>query len=197
MIKKDDLNQILDRTIGWIENCDTKASIVLGGLGIAISILFTFDYTEKILEILNRIFEAISFCNVLYLSFFFASLGILIYGGYCLFCVLIARTNTKDFSARGITTDSAIFFGSIASNATYQMYKDKLEAINDVNFEDDISSQIYICSLICQEKFKNYKKGLICSVGGFAMFILMLLIGMITCNRTSHYVYNMTSQCIC
>ena len=34
MLNKEDLNQILDRNVAWIENCDSKASIMLGMLGV-------------------------------------------------------------------------------------------------------------------------------------------------------------------
>ena len=51
MLNKEDLNQILDRNVAWIENCDSKASIMLGMLGVTISIVFAFDYAAAVKEI--------------------------------------------------------------------------------------------------------------------------------------------------
>ena len=50
MLNKDDLNQILDRNIAWIENCDSKASIMLGTLGVTSSIVFAVDYSKFIIS---------------------------------------------------------------------------------------------------------------------------------------------------
>lgn len=47
-------NQILDRNIAWIENCDTKASIILGGIGVIFGILLASDYVKKIIEVLKN-----------------------------------------------------------------------------------------------------------------------------------------------
>ena len=54
-ITKDDLNQVLDRSIAWIENCDTKTSIILGGIGVVFGIVLASDYVNRIIEIFQHI----------------------------------------------------------------------------------------------------------------------------------------------
>lgn len=43
-LNKNDLTQRLDRHLDWIKSCDTKASIVIAGAGIFLSI-FTAEHS--------------------------------------------------------------------------------------------------------------------------------------------------------
>ena len=73
MLNKEDLNQILDRNVAWIENCDSKASIMLGMLGVTISIVFAFDYAKVIISTIKEKCLNTSFWNIVLISSFFKS----------------------------------------------------------------------------------------------------------------------------
>lgn len=88
-LNKSDLLQRLDRHLEWIKSCDTKASIVIAGAGIFLSI-FTAEHS---INMLNQIFAQsinnINFSNFLYLSLFLLFWGLFVYGSYCLIRVLV------------------------------------------------------------------------------------------------------------
>ena len=46
--------------------------------------------------------------------------------------------------------------------------------------EEDLVTQIYICSIICDKKFKCYKLGLLFASMGSVLFIGLFVIGLIT-----------------
>ena len=56
------------------------------------------------------------------------------------------------------------------------MYKEKIENCESEEMTEDLISQIYICSIICDKKFKYYKFGLIFASIGFTMLAVLLLI---------------------
>lgn len=177
--KHDELNEILDRTIGWIENCDTKTSIILSGMGVIAGILLATDYVEKLVTIYRYMISYVNLWRSFYLLVSFLSLWVIVYGCVLLIGVLVAKVNPAEFSEKGVKTDSLIFFTSIAANNSLAKYRDKVKECSYEQLDDDIISQIYICSLICKKKFKLYKKGLIISLAGFAIFVIMTIIGVI------------------
>ena len=72
---------------------------------------------------------------------------------------------------------SLMYFHNIAKYNTYNDYKNKvLNATND-EFFNDILSQIYLNSKICTEKYENYNKGLILSIKGAIVFVILWAIG--------------------
>jgi len=174
----DKYSQTLDRTTAWIENCDTKASIILGGIGVIFGILLASDYVKKIIEIFNNMICNIGLCSWIYIVVSVFSISTFIIGTLFLIRVLIPKKNPELFKEKGVIVDSVIFFQSIAKNKTFQEYKSKVLDYTDENLCDDIISQIYICSNICDKKFDNYKKGLILSLCGFAIFAVMIIIGL-------------------
>lgn len=91
--------------------------------------------------------------------------------------VLVARVRPNDFSKKGVKTNSLIFFSSIAKYKTLSKYSLKLKKCTSEQLEDDIISQIYVCSLICDKKFWLYQKGLIISLVGVIVFVIMAVIG--------------------
>ncbi|MDD4565088.1 MAG: DUF5706 domain-containing protein [Eubacteriales bacterium] len=177
--KRDELNQILDRNIAWIENCDSKTSIVLGCIGIIAGILLAADYVSRIIAIFRNFLETLSFWSVTYLIIAYASICTVAAGCLCLLLVLVAKINLKEFAAKGVRTDSLIYFSSIARIKTMSSYKSKLRSMKDDELEEDLISQIYICSIICSKKFARYKIGLLLSVLGLISFAAMIIIGLI------------------
>lgn len=178
-LTKDDFNQILDRNITWIENCDTKTSIILGGIGVVFGVLLASDYVNKIVGIFNHMLCNIGFWSGTYIVISIISVMVLCGGMFFLIRVLLPKKNPALFKEKGVIVDSLIFFQSIAKNKTFQAYKTKVLDCTEEKLCEDIISQIYICSNICDKKFDNYKKGLILSICGFALFAVMMLIGII------------------
>ena len=176
-IKHDELNQILDKTNGWINNCDSKVSIVLSGMGVFAVILLATDYISKFILIYKFMCEKINIWSVIYLILNFSALFLLIYGTFLLVRVLFANINSKDFDNKDIKKDSLIFFSSIAKNTTLSKYRTRLKKCTYEQLNDDLISQIYICSLICDKKFALYNKGLRLAIIGFSLFIAMIFIG--------------------
>ena len=178
-IDYEELCEILARINGWIENCDSKVSIILSGMGVFAGILFATDYIAKFIDIIQFMVDTKNIWSVIYLVVWMVSLCLLIYGVSCLIKVLIARIDTNEFERRGIKKDSLIFFSTIAQNSNLSKYREKFKKYNSEQMEDDIISQIYICALICDKKFSLYKKGLECALWGFGLFMIMVIIGIL------------------
>lgn len=177
-MKKDDLNQILDRNITWIENCDNKASIMLGALGVAVSVMFALDYVTIILNVIQDKWSNASFGNIAFLILVALSLCAFVYGAYKLIKTLTPKMDIEKLgSDEKMCSNSIIFFSTIATHPNYTKFLDRLKATNDDNYLNDISSQIYICAKICDLKFKDYKKGLYFSLGGLLGFIILITLG--------------------
>lgn len=175
----EDLPSTLDRIIEWINNCDTKTSIVLGGLGVIAGIFLASDYVSKIIDIVRFMTSHINVWAVIYLILFFGSIAVLVAGCFFLIRVLISVTDTKSYKERGIKEDSLIFFSSISKNKTLSVYKKKVQKTDTAQFEEDVISQIYVCSIICEAKFRSYKTGLLLSLMGFGAFLVIAIVGVI------------------
>lgn len=177
-MQKDDLNQILDRNIAWIENCDNKASIMLGALGVAVSMIFALDYATVILNVIKDKCANLSFGSVFYMIIVFLSFAAFMYGAYSLVKALTPKIDMTVLGAdEKMCKNSIIFFSSIAAHSNYSKFLEKLGDTNDNEYLNDISSQVYLCAKICDLKFKNYKKGLYCSMGGLLIFIVLITLG--------------------
>lgn len=176
-INKDNLTYTLDCTMTWIENCDAKTSIILGVIGVILGIMLASDYVGKIASIFKYMVDNIGFWTGIHIFLSILSLCGIVVGSLCLLQVLIGKTDTRGFTNKGISGNSLIFFASIAKQKTFQDYKSKLTKCSESDWVDEIISQIYICSIICDQKFQNYKRGLFLSAAGFALFAIMMIIG--------------------
>ncbi|MDD4164032.1 MAG: DUF5706 domain-containing protein [Eubacteriales bacterium] len=175
---REELIDILNRNTTWIENCDSKASIITSGIGVVIGILLATDYVAKFQEIYTYMVDQTGFWSMIYLILSGISIiGILI-GCFSLIQVLIARIDPNEFSDKGIQLESLIYFSSIAKFKTLSAYRQKLEKCDLEKMNNDLISQIYICSLICDKKFRHYKLGLFISLAGFSLFITLAVIGL-------------------
>lgn len=113
----DELKEILDRNTAWIENCDSKTSIILGSFGVIAGIFLATDYVSKFKSILCHMASRVSFWTVVYIIFCILSISLILTGCVCWLTVLFARVNPDKFYNRGIKSDSLIFFSSIANIA--------------------------------------------------------------------------------
>ncbi len=174
ILDKTDALDILDRTIDFIRNCDNKASIFLGVLGAILAIVLTTDGLGNLVSIIQTAFDQRTFCSILYLLILSGSIVATIFG---LGCVLKVLGVQLDFSSEpGLDRDSKIFFKHISRNS-YLCYKQKLLTSTEDNLINDITSQIYINSCICSDKYRYYKRGLSWSLWGIFSFIVLWIIG--------------------
>jgi len=167
----DELKEILDRNTAWIENCDSKTSIILGSFGVIAGIFLATDYVSKFKSILCHMASHVSFWTVVFIIFCILSISLIL--------VLFARVNPDKFCNRGIKSDSLIFFSSIAKHKSLSSYKRDLEKCGTTQMDEDLISQIYICSIICNKKFKYYKLGLFLASIGSILFAVLILIGLL------------------
>lgn len=175
----EELKEILDRNTEWIENCDSKTSIILGSFGVIAGIFLATDYVSKFLSICRHMISNVSFWSVVYVILCISATALILAGCVFWVAVLFARVNLNEFSNRGIKSDSLIFFSSVAKHKNLSSYKQKLEKCEATQVDDDIVSQIYICSIICDKKFKYYKLGLLFASTGSVLFVLLFVIGLI------------------
>ena len=160
----EELSEILARINSWIDNCDSKVSVLLSGIGIFTGIFLTSDYIDNIIKISQLALKTdhviLTIIAVIYVSVSIGSLIVLLCGCWYLFQAIAASVNSNEFKKRGAYSSSLIFFSSIAERATLAEYRDKLEKCSKEQIKLDIISQIYICSIICDRKFSLYNKGL-------------------------------------
>jgi hypothetical protein len=169
----DEAFNVLDRVIGFINNCDNKASIVLGGMVAILAIIFSGEGVKKIVDTVSAILFSASgkpsTGEVVYLVLLIASLALLIIGLVYLMLTIIARTKTSG--------SSAIYFGHIAQLKDATSYKERILSSTKQELLEDILNQIYINSSICSFKYKHYNRGLKFTVIGLAVLIVILAIG--------------------
>lgn len=157
----DEMERCLDRTNMWIGNCDQKASFLLALVGVVITIIFTSGATSKIMEVLVNPFIAYWRDNVGSFCFWRTLDAVLLIVGlvlafvsmmYLLFS-LMAKTVYSRFQQPGMEQKSHLFYGHIASMSYDEFCHSNVDKFNDMR------SQVYTNSIICSDKFKNYKIG--------------------------------------
>ncbi|STO53311.1 Pycsar system effector family protein [Exiguobacterium aurantiacum] len=178
-LNKSDLLQRLDRHLEWIKSCDTKASIVIAGAGIFLSI-FTAEHS---INMLNQIFAQsinnINFSNFLYLSLFLLFWGLFVYGSYCLIRVLVPMMKKEVMIFQQDThADSLYYFESI-DDKKYSEFREKMINESPEAELEDLLTQIYINAKICSSKYKFYKKGIRSTFIGIAGIITLYAVGIV------------------
>ncbi len=162
---KDELQFTLESINLWLNNCDQKAGMLLAVIGVAITILFTSDFVKLIRGyIFTPFFEfcegqgefLFSWGRFSVFIFLVVVAVFLIITCYYLFKSIEANINyTKMYEENpGLVKKSYIFFGSI-SGMKYEDFKK-----DDINYDSDLKSQIYVNSKIATAKFQNYNEGL-------------------------------------
>jgi len=179
-LSKDDAIIALERINSWVNNCDAKASVIIGFYGVILAILLTSDFVAYVSELIKNVLCDITFYDVVFVLLMTMSIIVFKYGLFKLIQVIIPRTNARIFQEDGLQTDSLIHFHSIAKNSkSFINYKEKIYSQNNKEQLDDILSQIYINSKICAKKFDNLKLGIKLSLYGIVGFGVMIIIGMI------------------
>lgn len=180
--KQERLSQNLDMVNMWIGNCDQKASFLLALVGVVVTVICTSEVFTKVKEIiiaplvtyLTDKSGGFSLYRLLIAILFFGGLICLLASIFYLLRCLRAKTNTEDYKNPGMVEKSRLFYGSIA-NMTYEEF-----CRDDGNFDNDLQSQIYTNSVICSQKFENYRTALRFSFGALPMlvaaFVLLLFV---------------------
>ena len=177
----DEMVEILDRNTVWIENCDNKASIILGVIGVVAGIFLATDYVGKLYSIILFMIskEHLSICSIVYILIMAASIVGMIVGCLFLIGVLVPSYKMEEYQKRGITSDSVVHYASIAKHKTFTKFRNKLVRLSDEAMMEDLAEQIYICAIICENKFSMYKKGLLTCVFSFLLFAFVAILGFI------------------
>lgn len=176
-LEKEDLYAILERNSQWIVSCDTKASIMIGGVAALAGIGLAFDYMNFIVGTIAFMSQSNGLWSILYLALLSVSGASIVAGLFCLISVLRARLKPEEYESRGLITDSLLYFGSIAKNSSVKKYSSKLKECSEKGLREEIISQIYICSIICQKKYRWFNNGLLLCVIGVALFALLSIVG--------------------
>lgn len=170
---KDDAYKNLDIINSWISNSDTKASIILGLVGVVITIIFSNgSFINTMDELTKNVFSNMNFSDVLYFAFTLASLSLFTFGIYRLVRVLIPVLKTNSSFKK-----SYIYFGYISNHPSFSDFKADINNATEEELQNDILNQIYINSCICKNKFSNFIYGLRYFIIGLILLIIMLIIG--------------------
>lgn len=168
MTTKFDKQKTLDTINEWTQNCDTKASIMLAGLGVFFSIIFSSEIGKIIFRLIKINFESKTVCSVIYLCILVIASILIFLGIYEFISVLIPRI---------VKNGSIMFFGCVAAYKEFEQYRQAVNACCDNTLEVDLLRQIHTASKICNRKFKNHKLGIILSSIGVALFIIWFSLG--------------------
>lgn len=184
-MKKDIQDKIntLDRIIGWVENCDTKATVMTALVGVFVSVIFTSSFiTDSIHKLVTPIsiywktgsgyFDL--FCAVKVIIFIVMSLCFLIALFYLLKS-LAAKTSSKQTGDINVKTNSLIHYGSIQTKS-YNDFKSCVLLETEEDKTEDVLSQIYINSKRCQEKFDNYNNSIRFIRLGVLLFVIFVVL---------------------
>lgn len=177
---RNELEAKLDRINSWINNCDQKSSILLAIEGGVLTILCTSDYISFIHQQLifpiynyyetgNGVFSVINTIQL----FILAAMFILIFLSVFYSLQVIKGTiDTRLFKQSGLTEKSLLHFTTISSRS-FNEFKIDIASQSEESILNDLCSQVYINSFICDNKFKYHKKSVWCFC--FFLFLLVLI----------------------
>lgn len=153
----------LERVNFWVANCDSKVSYLLTLQGIILTIIFTSSYAKRLIVTLTY---KLTFNNFVWDTFFRFIEGVSLYSFIVLILIslynvnltLRARLDPKILQEPGLVTNSVLFFESIANRSfiNFQTDQQTTTNVNSTLRDNDIDSQVFINSKICQLKFKHY-----------------------------------------
>ena len=182
---KSDAYKVLDTVNMWINNCDTKASIMIAAISIVATVFFTTDIFDIVSSVVINSSKLLSGWMIIYNIILWLSVICLIVGVIFLIRVIISKviTTFKSSNNEGKletkTYPSFMFFGLIANKGLYNdfnAYCSKVQSVSNEEIIEDLCYQIYNASSICNKKFKNFKKGLFLVLGGLLAFVLQVII---------------------
>lgn len=182
-MQKDDIKQyaddIYEQVSSWINNCDSKASILLALVGAILSIAFTSDtmlngivsLTKNVVSLLKGTGDSCACASFFILVVLGLAIGFFIDSIRNLLLVLYARLD----DSRGQENPSISFYRSIGAKP-YDEYKSLVENIPDDDFVEDKLRQVYDCSKICTNKFNFYNEGIKSMKIGLVFFAVYIFL---------------------
>lgn len=167
--------QTLERNMGLVSYCDTKASVVLAVLGAFLGFTLTADGVTTISEILTEALKSNTFLEAIYFyGVVFSAVAVLV--GICLLtCVLFARGTKKE--QENAMNGSMLFFGSIANANSDSDYSTEFKEMTKEKVLDALLKDLYINSVIAKTKYDYFNKGLKYAIPGLVGFIVLLMVG--------------------
>ena len=159
----DDKYKNLERVNFWVTNCDSKVSYLITLQGIILTIIFTSSYAGRLAVTFNY---NLTFAGFGWASFFrfiesvslHSFILLILISLYNAYLTLRARLDPKIFNEPGLVTNSVLFFETIANRSfnDFQTDQPTNTNVNSTKLDNDIDSQVFINSKICQLKFKHY-----------------------------------------
>lgn len=183
---KKNISEYADKTYeqvnSWINNCDSKASILLALIGVFLPIAFTSDFLlngittelKNIVGLFSGNFSCRAWGSVLLILLLGVSIIFFVRSLRFLFGVLFARLD----NTRKEENSSVSFYKSIGEHS-YEEYKQLVGDISSEQFTDDKLRQVHACSKICTQKFLSFNKGISATklaLVFFGIFIALFLI---------------------
>ena len=174
---------VLDRVDMWIGSCDNKLGILIGIIGVVLTICITSDSVNSFLVFIKNLYVRVEGSKDIQATFFLFLVVIAVVlwalAAYFLVKALFVRINTEDFKQEQVHNESNIFFGSISARKYKDFKKSFLSQTNDDKISD-VLSQIFINSNIAQIKHKYYNKGLfIVIIASLFTVVLLLLVSIL------------------
>lgn len=168
---------ILSRTDNWISACDNKASITFGFIGALFAVIFATDTIKKLYHVVLNAWGK-GCVGKIYDVILIAAFLLLFVGLIFLAKVLIPRINEQEYKEGSLTTNSILYFGTIAGTK-FTDYKKAFCNENKEQFLNDLLSQVHINSMIALQKHKCFTKGMRLSIIGLIAGVIVLGIGII------------------
>lgn len=172
--KTDYALKVLERTDAWINNCDNKMSVLLGTIGIILTILLTTESISKACGFVMRLFEEVNLHKALFLMALFIVLFFYIITAFHVINTVFARTDSNRYFQKKMSEKSNVFFGSVSKMSYAEYMKHFVHETTEERL-NDILSQIYINSVIASEKYKNYNRSLKWTVMSVSLTIVIVI----------------------
>ena len=160
---------------GWIEKTDNKVSVSIAVFSAAFGV-FTFIsqsiYNEDthVLEITTNDFAQNMYIGTFVLSLLFFLISILFY-----VITIIPNLKSNNNTNKNQRKDFPLFFNDIA-NTESDKYRSIILNYTDKQLLDELIAEIYQNSLICSNKMKNFRTGVILSAISLVLSIISLCI---------------------
>lgn len=182
-MEKDEIKQYADDTYGqvssWINNCDSKASILLALIGVILSIAFTSDkllggilaLTKDVVSLIKGEGTSCACASLFILVVLGIAIGFFVDSIRNMLSVLYARMD----DSRNAENPSISYYRSIGAKS-YDEYKQLVESIGEDAFIEDKLRQVHDCSKICTRKFSFYNDGIASMKVGLVFFVIFLIL---------------------
>ena len=167
--EKEDAFRTLELVNGWINNMDTKASILLAYLAVIVGFVVSNGPPDLFAQPAP---SPITFCYVIKVVFV-VTLYLFLFASIVLFLgTLTARIKGNN------EKHSLLFFGEIAKNSLND-YKSKILNRTEEELIKDVLEQVYINSKICTIKSKYYNIGVKLTLISTVVYVICMILNVL------------------